>query len=99
MRNADGVFEGFIVGDIVKVNLVWSSFYDSVWSTVDGLELFIAVWVIECRSTPETYISFFQWGRIGRRCLVVVAKHGEVMLIDCSHGLLLGVLHVDCELM
>ena len=99
MSNADGVFEGFIVGDIIKINLVGSSSDDSVRSTVDGLELFIAVWVIECRSTPETYIAFFQWRCIGRRCLIMVAEHGEVVLIDCSHGLLLGILHVDCELM
>ena len=55
--------------------------------------------VVEGMSSPKAYIPFFQWGRSGWRRLVVVAEHGEIMLIDYSHGLLLGILDVYRKLL
>ena len=57
------------------------------------------MWVVEGRSSPKAYIPFFQWGRSDWWRLVVVAEHGEVMLIDYGHGLLLSILDVCRKLM
>jgi hypothetical protein len=81
----------------MQPGLVGGAVEHSVRSTVDGLQSFVSCGVVEGRSSPEADIAgsqqrYFVWGGL------IVVKHGQIILIDGSHSLLLDVREIGIEL-